>query len=188
MQIAGIGAFAASMPLPAAYAAPPTGGYRFEDNFDGPAGSAPDYSKWEPAYAREDMEDPTFWELPENVGQYRDDRRNLFLDGKSNLVIRAAKDGDTYYGGKLFGKYRGGINTTWEARIKTGLPHPRLLAGLVPGQQRSRDRRRSRHHRVVRQRQLGAGYHRPRETERRGARQPHHRAGQRVAHMASPVG
>ena len=118
MQIAGIGALAASMPLPTANAAPPTGSYRFEDNFDGPAGSAPDYSKWEPAYAREDMEDPTFWELPGNVGQYRDDRRNLFLDGKSNLVIRAAKDGDTYYSGKLFGKYRGGINTTWEARIK----------------------------------------------------------------------
>ena len=52
------------------------------------------------------MEDPTFWELPENVGQYRDDRRNLFVDGKSNLVIRAAKDGKTYYSGKLFGKYR----------------------------------------------------------------------------------
>jgi beta-glucanase (GH16 family) len=118
MQIAGIGALAASMPLPAANAAPATGGYRFEDNFDGPAGSAPDYSKWEPAYERESMEDPTFWELPGNVGQYRDDRRNLFLDGKSNLVLRAAKDGDTYYSGKLFGKYRGGINTTWEARVK----------------------------------------------------------------------
>ena len=118
MQMAGIGALAATVSLPATFpsanAAPPTGGYRFEDNFDGPAGSAPDYSKREPAYAREDMEDPTFWELPGNVGQYRDDRRNLFLDGKSNLVIRAAKDGDTYFSGKLFGKYRGGINTTWE--------------------------------------------------------------------------
>ncbi len=64
------------------------------------------------------MEDPTFWELPGNVGQYRDDRKNLFLDGKSNLVLRAAKEGDTYYSGKLFGKYRGPINTTWEARVK----------------------------------------------------------------------
>ena len=53
------------------------------------------------------MEDPTFWELPENVGQYRDDRRNLFVDGNSNLVLRAAKDGNTYYSGKLFGRYRG---------------------------------------------------------------------------------
>ena len=64
------------------------------------------------------MEDPTFWELPENVGQYRDDRRNLFVDGKSNLVLRAAKDGNTYYSGKVFGKCRGGIGHTWEARIK----------------------------------------------------------------------
>jgi hypothetical protein len=118
MQLAGIGALAATVSLPAANAEPSTSDYLFEDNFDGPAGSAPDYSKWEPAYERESMEDPTFWELPGNVGQYRDDRRNLFLDGKSNLVIKAAKDGDTYYGGKLFGKYRGPINTTWEARIK----------------------------------------------------------------------
>ena len=100
-------------------AAPPGGTtYLFHDEFDGPAGSAPDSSKWTVARARESMEDPTFWELPENVGQYRDDRRNLFLDGKSNLVLRAAKDGDTYYSGKLFGRYRGGINTTWEARVK----------------------------------------------------------------------
>jgi Glycosyl hydrolases family 16 len=118
MSLAGIAALAAAMPLPAAKAAPPAGRYLFEDNFDGPAGSAPDYSKWEPAYERESMEDPTFWELPENVGQYRDDRRNLFLDGKSNLVLRAAKDGKTFYSGKLFGKYRGPIGTTWEARIK----------------------------------------------------------------------
>ena len=64
------------------------------------------------------MEDPTYWELPQNVGQYRDDRRNMFLDGQSNLVFRAAKDGDTYFSGKLFGEYRGPIGTTWEARIK----------------------------------------------------------------------
>ncbi|MGZ5393706.1 MAG: glycoside hydrolase family 16 protein [Mycobacterium sp.] len=118
MQLAGIGALAAAMPLPTANAEPSTSAYLFEDNFDGKAGSAPDYSKWEPAYERESMEDPTFWELPGNVGQYRDDRKNLYLDGKSNLVIRAAKEGDTYYSGKLFGKYRGPINTTWEARVK----------------------------------------------------------------------
>jgi hypothetical protein len=118
MQIAGLGALAATVSVPAANAQPSETDYRFEDNFDGPAGSAPDFSKWEPAYERETMEDPTFWELPGNVGQYRDDRRNLFLDGKSNLVLRAAKDGDTYYSGKVFGRYRGGINTTWEARVK----------------------------------------------------------------------
>ncbi|MGH3531318.1 MAG: 1,3-beta-glucanase, partial [Mycobacterium sp.] len=66
-----------------------TGTYLFHDEFDGPAGSAPDSSKWTVAPAREHMKDPTYWERPENVGQYRDDRRNVFLDGKSNLVIRA---------------------------------------------------------------------------------------------------
>ncbi|CAN5669357.1 glycoside hydrolase family 16 protein [soil metagenome] len=103
------------MPLPAA---PAGQSYLFQDDFNGPAGSAPDPSKWEVALARETMEDPTFWELPENVGQYRDDRRNVYQDGKSNLVFHAAKDGNTYYSGKVFGKWRGGIGTTWEARIK----------------------------------------------------------------------
>src|SRR6185369_12052973 len=115
MQIAGLGALAATVSLPAANAQPSGTDYRFEDDFDGPAGSAPDFSKWEPAYERESMEDPTFWELPGNVGQYRDSRENLFLDGNSNLVLRAAKDGNTYYSGKLFGKFRGGIGHTWEA-------------------------------------------------------------------------
>ncbi|MCV7227551.1 glycoside hydrolase family 16 protein [Mycolicibacterium komossense] len=103
------------LPLPAA---PAGQTYLFQDDFNGPAGSAPDPSKWEVALARETMEDPTFWELPENVGQYRDDRRNVYQDGKSNLVFHAAKDGNTYYSGKVFGKWRGGIGTTWEARIK----------------------------------------------------------------------
>ena len=57
-----------------------------------PAGSSPDTSKWQIATERESMKDPTYWELPEHVGQYRNDRKNLFLDGKSNLVIRAAKE------------------------------------------------------------------------------------------------
>jgi beta-glucanase (GH16 family) len=126
MLLTGIGALSAAMPAPTAGAAPvppppaapAAGGYLFADEFDGPAGSAPDASKWEVALARESMEDPTFWELPGNVGQYRDDRRNVFVDGKSNLVFRAAKDGNTFYSGKLFGKWRGGIGHNWEARIK----------------------------------------------------------------------
>src|ERR1700756_2377902 len=121
MLMTGLGALVAATPVPAARAAPPngqSGTYIFQDEFDGPAGSAPDSSKWTAARAREPMQDPTFWELPENVGQYRDDRRNLFLDGKSNLVIRAAKDGTTFYSGKIFGSFRGGIGHTWEARIK----------------------------------------------------------------------
>ena len=50
---------------------------------------------------------------------YRDDRRNVFLDGNSNLVLLATRDfGGQYYSGKLRGNWRGMINTTWEARIK----------------------------------------------------------------------
>jgi beta-glucanase (GH16 family) len=148
MLMTGIGALAAAIPLPEAGAypslrdAPPgrvpppnapandtaQGTYLFEDDFEGPAGSAPDRSKWSVSRARETMKDPTFWELPENVGQYRDDRRNVFLDGESNLVIRAAKDGPTYYSGKVYSPFEGGIGTTWEARIKLNC----LTAGCWP--------------------------------------------------------
>lgn len=138
MLITGIGVLAAAMPVPAAGAHPSrpaapadrmpppsapspngqSGTYVFHDEFDGPAGSAPDSSKWTVAPARESMKDPTYWERPENVGQYRDDRQNVFLDGNSNLVIRAAKDGGTYYSGKIQSPWRGGVGHTWEARIK----------------------------------------------------------------------
>lgn len=126
LMTAGLGLLAAATKLPGANATPTTPApaapapqtYLFHDEFDGPAGSAPDPSKWTTALARETMEDPTFWELPENVGQYRDDRRNVYLDGNSNLVFHAAKDGPTYYSGKIFGKWQGGIGHTWEARMK----------------------------------------------------------------------
>ncbi|POX77631.1 1,3-beta-glucanase, partial [Mycobacterium kansasii] len=52
-------------PMPAAPA--PNGqstNYVFHDEFDGPAGSAPDSSKWTIARAREQMKDPTYWERP----------------------------------------------------------------------------------------------------------------------------
>ncbi|GFG75856.1 putative beta-1,3-glucanase [Mycobacterium botniense] len=146
--MAGIGVLGAAMPAQPAGAsvsgrhtparrgpgpeAPPgntaAGSYLFHDEFDGPAGAAPDPSKWTVARAREPMKDPTFWERPENVGQYRDDRRNVFLDGKSNLVLRAAKDGNTYYSGKVQSPWRGGIGHTWEARIKLDC----LTAGCWP--------------------------------------------------------
>jgi hypothetical protein len=132
MLMTGIGMLTAAIPLPQAGAvpsrpqkpvpaAPPngqSGPYIFQDEFDGPAGSAPDPSKWIVAQARETMKDPTYWELPEHVGQYRDDRQNVFVDGKSNLILRAAKDGPTYYGGKIHSSWRGGIGHTWEARVK----------------------------------------------------------------------
>src|SRR6202000_1858982 len=105
-----------------------TGNYIVPDEFDGPAGSSPDPAKWTVAKAREVIKDPTHWELPENIGQYRDDRRNVFVDGKSNLVLKAAKDGPTFYSGKIQSLWRGGVGHTWEARIKLDC----LTAGSWP--------------------------------------------------------
>jgi hypothetical protein len=117
MQFAGVGAFAAAIPVPLArasaskqdqLAAPcaaravqsstPT---LFADEFDGPAGSVPDYAKW--TVAR---------------GTSGDGRRNVFLDGNSNLVVRATREGDRYVGASLAANWRAGGGTTWEARVK----------------------------------------------------------------------
>jgi hypothetical protein len=68
------------VPPPTAQTTP----YLFHDEFDGPAGSAPDASKWMVATARETIRNPVFWDRPENMGQYRDDRQHVFVDGKSN--------------------------------------------------------------------------------------------------------
>ncbi|HZU49451.1 MAG TPA: glycoside hydrolase family 16 protein [Mycobacterium sp.] len=145
MLMLGIGAMAAATPLPKAGAhpssprtppmpapaAPPgatTGGYLFHDEFDGPAGSAPNPANWTVATHRTPIKNPVGWDRPEFFYQYRDDRRNVFVDGNSNLVLRATKDGDTYYGGLVSGNWRGPIGTTWEARIKLNC----LTAGCWP--------------------------------------------------------
>ncbi len=132
MLMAGIAAVAAAIPLPEARAvpsrpdAPPTdraplptepppdaavGTYIFQDEFDGPHGAAPDPAKWTMQSWQDDV-----W--PPVVGQYRDDRRNVFLDGNSNLVLLATQESGQYFSGKLRGNWRSLINQTWEARIK----------------------------------------------------------------------
>ena len=136
MLTTGIGVLAAALPLPEARAHPPSP--------DAPAAAATAQRAQRPERAlhllttsstapparpltrrsgpsrpaREVIKDPTYWELPENIGQYRDDRRNVFVDGNSNLVLRAAKDGPTYFSGKVQSNWRGGVGHTWEARIK----------------------------------------------------------------------
>lgn len=119
-------------PMPPPPNAPPSGAaapnFLFSDEFDGPAGSAPDPAKWAVAKARETIKNPVHWDKPENMGQYRDDREHVFLDGNSNLVIRATRDNGKYVSGKLLGQWRGGIGTTWEARIKLNC----LTAGCWP--------------------------------------------------------
>jgi len=51
------------------------------DEFNGPAGSAPDPALWSIAQRRELIKNPVFWDRPENMGQYRDDSEHVFLDG-----------------------------------------------------------------------------------------------------------
>ena len=125
MMMAGLGFLAATIPVSQAQASPldraprpeqpptgdPGGGYLFQDEFDGPAGSKPDPAKWIVQTWQDDV-----W--PPVEGIYRDDRRNVFLDGNSNLVLLATHDMNQYFGGKLRGIWRGMINQTWEARIK----------------------------------------------------------------------
>ena len=94
--------------------------YAFADDFDGPAGSAPDPSKW-----RHDVGGGGWGNNELQV--YTSSRANSFLDGKGHLVIRATKalrtsggrTTTTYRSARLntlgkFSKYHG----TFEARIK----------------------------------------------------------------------
>lgn len=127
MLMTGLAALAATVPtLPAANAspagrlpaptAPPDGigapvDFLFADEFDGPAGSGPDPARWN-VQNYDDIVNPPV------KGHYRDDRRNVFLDGNSNLVILVTQEGSEYFSGKLRSNFRGPINTTWEARIK----------------------------------------------------------------------
>ena len=137
MVLAGIGVLAAAVPGARAGAAPPlrlpplpapdaaAGPVIFSDEFDGPPGAPPDPAKWRVSTARETIRNPAFWDRPENMGQYRDDRRNVFLDGNSNLVLRATREGPAYFGGRVEALWAGGIGHTWEARVK--------LECLTPG-------------------------------------------------------
>jgi hypothetical protein len=151
MLFTGMGLLAAALPTPLAQAdpgqpiapgvpgpaapgpaAPPAAApapvYLFHDEFDGPAGSPPDHSLWTVLTERELIKNPVFWDRPENMGQYRDDLRNVFLDGKSNLVIRATRENGKYFGGKLLANFGGTINHTFEARVKLNC----LTAGCWP--------------------------------------------------------
>ena len=78
--------------------------YKFSDEFDGPAGSAPDLSKWSydiggGGWGNGELE------------VYTSSRENSFLDGNGHLVIRATKQIETH-GNQTTTTYR-------SARIKT---------------------------------------------------------------------
>jgi hypothetical protein len=128
----GIGVLGAAMRIPEAWAAPsapeaPSAGgggpYIFQDEFDGPAGSGPDPGKWTVQTWQDDV-------FPPVDGIYRNDRRNVFVDGNSNLVLCATQEGGQYYSGKLRGNFRSMINQTWEARIKLDCLYPGLWSAF----------------------------------------------------------
>ena len=129
MMMTGAAALAAAMPLPRAAAEPEPPGpppdaapanIIFADDFDGPAGASPDRSKWTVVNWNEPVTPPV-------LGLYRDDARNVSLDGNGNLAIRATQEGGTYFSGRVESKMKIGINHTWEARIQ--LP---MAPGLWP--------------------------------------------------------
>lgn len=107
MKMAGFGLLVAAAPVSVAHAERAGGGSLasalslggaqgrplFADEFDGPAGTRPDGAKWEVS-------------------------PSAFLDGNSNLVIRATREGDRYVGGTVVANWRGGAGTTWEARVR----------------------------------------------------------------------
>jgi Glycosyl hydrolases family 16 len=133
MLTTGIGMLAAAaairVPETRAYPSPPDapaaagGPYIFQDEFDGPAGSGPDPGKWTVQTWQDDV-------FPPVEGIYRNDRRNVFVDGNSNLVLCATQEMGTYYGGKLRGNFRSMINQTWEARIKLDCLFPGLWSAF----------------------------------------------------------
>jgi hypothetical protein len=153
MMMAGLGMVAVAIPTPNAGAVPtapepplpppPPGAVGpqvpapeaavpgfFGDEFNGPAGSAPNPALWSVAQRRELIKNPVFWDRPENMGQYRDDREHVFLDGNSNLVIRATREPDgKYVSGKVVGNFGAPINHTFEARVKFDTA---LTAGAWP--------------------------------------------------------
>jgi len=106
--------------------------YTFQDEFDGPAGAAPNPAKWSYDVGGDG------WGNNE-LQSYTDSRENSFLDGKGNLVIRATKTVERdSRGGPINIHYKSARLTTlghfsqakghWEARIRVNSER-----GLWPG-------------------------------------------------------
>ena len=173
-------------PPPDAPPAPPpaaTATLLFQDEFDGPLGAAPDPAKWTVQNWQDDV-----W--PPVMGQYRDDRRNVFLDGNSNLVLLATQEDRPVLQRQTARQLERPDQHHLGSADQARLPVPRLLARVLGGQRGSAARRRGRHLRVVRQRGLASGNHGPRGIQREDmGRQINPRIGRRcVAYLANALG
>jgi len=118
-------------PAPAAVPAAPQ--FLFQEEFNGPAGAPPDPAWWFIVPEREMIKNPVIWDEPFNMGRYVTDQEHVFQDGNGNLVIRATRGpgnniNEKYASGKVVGLWRGGVGTTWEARVKLNC----LTAGAWP--------------------------------------------------------
>lgn len=91
----------------------PPPGY-FEDDFNGPAGAAPDPHRW--TY---DVGPGALVGSANELETYTDSRANSYLDGQGHLVIVATEEDGQYFSARL--KTKGHFTQqwgTWEARIK----------------------------------------------------------------------
>jgi len=114
-------------PRSTAYRGPrPKSPYKFSDEFDGPAGSAPDLSKWQydiggGGWGNGELE------------FYTSSRENSFLDGNGNLVIRATKEVHTE-GGQTTTAYRSArLNTMGKFSAYHGTFEARMKLDVQPG-------------------------------------------------------
>jgi len=132
MLVSGLGLLIAAVPLPSARRfrhrtpthrrrrLPLPGRIRWTGGF------GPEPGNWTVQNWQDDV-----W--PPIASQYRDDRQNVFLDGNSNLVIRATQDNGDYFSGKVRGNWRfprPHLGSAGQAR----LPDIGSLAGVLGSQ------------------------------------------------------
>src|SRR5688500_20336203 len=108
MMMTGAAALGATLPVPLAGAsplrpAPPMEpppdaaagvSYLFQDEFDGPAGSGPDPSKW----LVQNWDDGV---NPPLAGHYRADRRDGFIAGNSHAALGARREDEQHTRGRV---------------------------------------------------------------------------------------
>ena len=138
---------------------------------------------------RTPIRDPVGFDEPQFFGQYRDSPANVFLDGKSNLVLRATKDGPRLL------RRPGRMAVARRHRHHLGGPRSRsnCLARPVAGPpggcpMTTRGAGRNRHDGVVRQRELAVGTTVHANSDGTAFKTHPIARGRRLAHLAGALG